>query len=241
MRRYSGLARIADREGFAVAFPTARDEKGIWELAPEGDPATDDVTAVRSLLDSITTVACVDPARVSAVGISNGGGFTARLACELSDRLAGAVVVAGGFAHLPPCRPARPVSMLEIHGTSDRVVPYAGNPGVEDGRGAVRPWLAGWARRNGCRPGPRRRPAAHGTARLAWRGRDGTRLEHLMILGGQHAWPGATRPTRGRARCRRARSPGASSRAPGAAERPHPGRSARGGRRSRAGRPGRPS
>lgn len=197
MRSYSGLVRIADREGFAVAFPTAPRAERVWRLRPAAEPGGDDVPAVATLLDRIAARACVDRSRISAVGISNGGGFTARLACELSDRLAGVAVIAGGFAFLPPCRPSRRVSVLEIHGTADRVVPYAGDPEKGEGRGAVRLWLAAWARRDGCRHGPVRR-ATRAVVRLTWRGcRDGTRLVHIAVVGGQHAWPGATPPDPG--------------------------------------------
>ena len=34
--------------------------------------------------------------------------------------------VAGGYRSLPPCRPSRPLPVLEIHGTADQVVPYGG-------------------------------------------------------------------------------------------------------------------
>jgi polyhydroxybutyrate depolymerase len=198
MAGYSRLVRVADREGFLVAFPTARSGEGTWELQPEEDPSTDDVAAVRVLLDRVAATACVESKRVTAVGVSNGGGFTARLACEMSDRLAGVAVVAGGFARLPPCRPAHPMPLLEIHGTADRVVPYLGDPEVRGGRGAVRPWLAAWARRDGCRPGARRRPALHGVVRIRWRGcAGGSKVEHIAILGGQHAWPGASPPDPG--------------------------------------------
>ena len=34
--------------------------------------------------------------------------------------------MAGGYRALPPCRPRRPLPVLEIHGTADQVVPYGG-------------------------------------------------------------------------------------------------------------------
>ena len=36
--------------------------------------------------------------------------------------------VAGGYRSLPQCKPTRPLSVLEIHGTADPVVPYDGKP-----------------------------------------------------------------------------------------------------------------
>lgn len=48
----------------------------------------DDVAFVEALLDDLATVVNVDPKRVYATGISNGGMMCYRLAAELSDRIA---------------------------------------------------------------------------------------------------------------------------------------------------------
>ena len=191
MRDYSALARLADREGFVVAFPSAPSDERTWQLA-DADRGRDDVDAVRGLLDAIEDRGCVDRSRVFAVGVSNGGGFTARLGCDLSDRIRGIAVVAGGFSQLAACTPERPVSVLAIHGDADQVVPYEGTPET-DHRGAVRPWLERWAAHDGCRAGPRPLPSEAGVQRMHWTGcPPGTQVAHIVVEGGQHAWPGAT-------------------------------------------------
>ena len=58
--------------------------------------------------------------------MSNGGFFTARLVCEMSDRIAAAVSVAGLY-HPPECTPARAVPYQGIHGTDDEIVPFNGS------------------------------------------------------------------------------------------------------------------
>jgi polyhydroxybutyrate depolymerase len=195
MKRYSGLARESDRSGFIAVFPDATGTRRYWNLADTDGP--DDVAFAAALIERVATVACVDPARVFAVGVSNGGGLAARVGCELSERVAGIVVVAGGFGRLPACHPARPVSVLEIHGSNDASVPYGGDP--EDGRaGDVRRWLAGWARRNDCAGARPRRLVAPRSERTDWRGcAAGTALAHIQVLGGGHQWPGATPPDPG--------------------------------------------
>jgi polyhydroxybutyrate depolymerase len=192
MQSYSGLSRVADRSGFVVAYPSALGRPAFWDLTGPGD-----VAFVRRLIDRLWRTGCVSTRRTYAVGVSNGGGMTARLGCELSSRLAGIVVVAGGFRSLPPCAPDRPVSVLEIHGTADRVVPYAGRS--DDGfAGAVRAWVEGWVGRDGCPPQPRERRMTPRVERLDWGPcAQGTAVEHLVIQGGEHAWPGATPPDRG--------------------------------------------
>jgi polyhydroxybutyrate depolymerase len=125
-------------------------------------------------------------------GVSNGGGMAARFACAGDDRLAGLVSVAGGYSTLPACRARRPLSVLEIHGTADAVVPYAGP------RGVVLPWVRGWVARDGCAGGARRTWKSVHVVRLQWgRCRGGAIVAHLRLIGGRHAWPGARPPDPG--------------------------------------------
>jgi poly(3-hydroxybutyrate) depolymerase len=67
---------------------------------------------------------CVDSRRIYATGFSNGGYFSHRLACELSDRIA-AISAVGGVNGMPTCNPTRPISVLQTHGTTDGVIDYA--------------------------------------------------------------------------------------------------------------------
>ena len=51
-----------------------------------------------------------------------------RLGCELEDKISAIAVVAAtmGRELFARCKPARPVSVLIIHGTEDPLVPYEG-------------------------------------------------------------------------------------------------------------------
>lgn len=196
MERYSGLAAQLDRGPAAIGvFPDADGPRWNVEESPEG---ADDVDFAGDLLDAVGKRWCVDRARVTAAGVSNGGSMAALLACTMPQRLAGVAIVAGGFATLPPCRSRQPVSILEIHGRDDPVVPYGGSP-ADGRRGAVVPWLTRWIARDGCRPGrPRTRAIAPGTVRYDWGAcRDDTDVQHIAIAGGRHQWPGATPPDPG--------------------------------------------
>jgi polyhydroxybutyrate depolymerase len=192
MERYSGLSRLADREGFAVVYPDAAGPR--WRIASgEGDA---DVQFLDALLDRVLAGGCIDDRSVSAVGVSNGGGMAARFACAGDDRLAGLVAVAGGYGTLPACRARRSLAVLEIHGTADAVVPYYGKP--QDRSGDVLTWVRGWAGRDGCRPASRRTTVRQGVLRLDWTScRGGTSVAHLRLVGGAHAWPGADPPDPG--------------------------------------------
>jgi polyhydroxybutyrate depolymerase len=186
MERYSGLSRLSDREGFGVVYPDAAGPQWhIWS----GEDGTD-VEFLDAVVDRMLAGGCFDERRISAVGVSNGGGMVVRFACTGEDRLAGVVAVAGAYGSLPPCKARRPLSVLEIHGTADRVVPYRGTP--QDRRGDVIRWLRDWARRDACPSLPRRTSPRAGVLRLDWRPcRSGTSVAHLRLVGGAHAWPGA--------------------------------------------------
>src|SRR4029077_11634692 len=118
----------------------AGSSRHFWSLNAKMPP--DDVGSVKALLPRAETAACADPARIFATGVSNGGGFAARVGCELAGTIAAVAPVAGGYRALDPCPDGRHTSVLEIHGSADHVVPYAGRP--PDGAGAVAGFLAGW-------------------------------------------------------------------------------------------------
>ena len=112
---------------------------GYWALLPQGvdggwnqDPGVstgiDDVGFVAKLIDIATGYFKLDGARVYASGMSEGGFMTARLGCELSDRIAGTALVAATMSRnlSLACAPAAPRPMLMFSGTSDTLVPYNG-------------------------------------------------------------------------------------------------------------------
>ena len=90
---------------------------------------------------------CFDRRRVYAVGHSNGGFLAHRLACEAADLFAAVGSVAGCLG-IDDCAPARPIPVLQMHGTADPLVAYGGggilgHPAADDN-------AAAWAARNGC-------------------------------------------------------------------------------------------
>ena len=146
---------------------------------------TADLDNLRKLLPQAFALACTD--RVFATGVSNGGGFAARVACELDDVVAIAPV-AGGYRALDRCPASRRTSVLEIHGTADHVVPYHGRkPGYA---GSVPRYLTGWARRDGCAARPAATRETQIVSHLRYpRCRNGLTVEHLRLAGVDHGWP----------------------------------------------------
>jgi polyhydroxybutyrate depolymerase len=188
MERYSGLSALASRDHFIVAYPNAID--GDWAIYSRGPRGDADLDLVRATLGYAETHDCVDRTRVFAAGVSNGGGEASRVACALANRITAVAIVAGDYRRMPPCDPQNPVSVFDIHATSDPIVPYLGAPGTHDG--SVPRFLAMWRSLDRCRvPGSHSRvnPDA---VRALWTCTDGTAVRQLRLTRGGHFWPGGT-------------------------------------------------
>lgn len=115
----------------------------------------DDVGFIESLLDDLERSLCLDLDRVFATGISNGAMFVHRLGCDLPERFAAIAPVAGTLARGVGCAPSgsNRVSMMNIYGTTDTLVPADGSPG-SDGflYTPSTKVMDAWAGSQGCRP-----------------------------------------------------------------------------------------
>lgn len=193
---YTGLSQVADGAGFIVVYPNGDGYKHFWSINDHDPGGPDDIAFIGALLDNLESSYCVDPGRIYAFGVSNGGGMAVRLGCDLASRFAAIVSVAGGYRSLPPCQPAAPVSVLEVHGTSDGSVPYSGVPPYH--AGAVRLFLDRWIGFDGCKGSPTRRRIGAQALRFDWTHcADGSSIEHIEIIGGGHQLPGALPPDKG--------------------------------------------
>lgn len=192
MERYSGFSALADRYRFVVAYPSSA---GTYWNSTGAPGLPNDVVFIRALISALERRLCVGP--VFATGVSNGGGMVALLGCDDTGQLAAIAPVAGGYSDQPPCRPARPLSVLEIHGTADQVVPYFG-PRRRPSSTGLPPFVNGWVRRDGCDPTAISRPIAVRTTLFSFgHCAAGVLVEHIRIRGGRHQWPGATPPDPG--------------------------------------------
>ncbi len=113
----------------------------------------DDSAYLMALVAAIDSAVAVDPRRRFFVGHSNGGFMSYRMACDHADAVAGVVSIAGAtFDDAADCTPVRPVSTLEIHGTSDTVIQFGGGtlPGAAGPYPGATETVATWAAYNGC-------------------------------------------------------------------------------------------
>jgi polyhydroxybutyrate depolymerase len=206
------MHELAAQVGVIVAFPAAAGEDRHWNDGrgyTAGGP--DDISFVDAVIEDIAAMYPVDRQRLFATGLSNGGMFTLRLACERADTFRAFAPVIANFPveYVDLCAPARAVPIAFIHGTSDTLKPFAGGP-ITEGKGesttdrgeviSAPATVAFWAEANGCWPEPEDEMLPD-VAR-----RDGTRVErltfldcqfgadvvHYQVIGGGHTWPGST-------------------------------------------------
>lgn len=131
-QRDMGFEPIVDRDGVIVAYPNAF--AGQWndgrKVVPPAWHGTtpDDVGFVRELVTTLVNDRSADPDRIYVTGPSIGGMMTFRLICTSADLFAAAAPI---IANMPvdiitSCVPPRPISVLVMNGTADKMIPDDG-------------------------------------------------------------------------------------------------------------------
>lgn len=184
---------VADREKFIVVCPAS---KKIWHDGADLH-GIDDVKFIDQLITYIIKTYNADPDRVYVTGISNGGFMTARLACQLNNRIAAVAIVAATLDIGEGYDLDRPMPALYMHGTSDPIVSY--NGGKLFGRSAYShdAIIEKWITLNNCDNTPQITTipdAAHdGTSILKEEyvnPKNGLKVIGYTIINGGHIWPG---------------------------------------------------
>jgi polyhydroxybutyrate depolymerase len=198
MPRFTGFDRLAGSRGFIVAYPESVNTH--WNDTRALSRA-DDVAFVRALITDLERSYPVDPARVYATGISNGGFFSQRLACELSAQIAAVASVAATMPEtlVPVCHPSNPVSILFMQGTADPLVHIeGGNVARTHGRNisladATQFWID--HNQTAKKPDSSDLPSHDPNGTTVHRdiypgGQQDTEVIVYTIRGGGHTWPG---------------------------------------------------
>ena len=193
----SGWNDLADEYGFIVVYPSGTKFPRRWQAGSRIGDSTDpmlDVKFISDLIDELEQNYNIDPARIYANGLSNGGGMSFLLGCALSERIAAIGGVAGAYAiPLEECHPSRPVPMIAFHGTADPIVPYHG--GISGDNGFNFPdlpqWMEARAALNGCDGSSIDLPASGEASGIRYTGcAQGADVVFYTIAGGGHSWPG---------------------------------------------------
>lgn len=192
----SGLVQTGEAFGFITAFPNGYLNQ--WNDGSQGDHYEDDLALLLELIEVVDAEHPVDRDRVYIAGFSNGGTMAFRAACETNGVFAGIASVAGAMRTLQDCEGAEPLSVLIMHGTGDRVVPFAGAAYRYSAPQATQLWHE----INGCSDAdmPEYDPAlfTNGTAIYYYDECASQRQVMLYALEAvSHTWPGARSYLRG--------------------------------------------
>ncbi len=190
---------LAEEHGFIVVYPAGSGAffggfgpgPQIWPMGPRS--LGRDVRFISDLIDKLEAGYNIDPTRIYADGMSNGGGMAFALSCRLSDRIAAVGAVAAAHTQSWDCGDSKPVPTVAFHGTSDKFAPYQGgsSPIAPRPFANIPDWTAHVARRNQCKGDPSETRITASVRRLAYTNcAENADVILYTIEGGGHTWPG---------------------------------------------------
>lgn len=198
----TGLASEGAGRGYVVLVPEALGDN--WnDGRPEIAAGIDDVGFIRAMIADAGTRLGIDRRRIFAVGASNGGLMSYRLACETGGLFRAIAPVIANMSEplIARCRPTASVSVLMMPGSADPLMRYEGG-GVAVGRRdrgrtvSADRTLDFWRGAMAC-PGPPRterfdpvRDETSVTISRYDRCRGGATVRRWAVEGGGHTWPG---------------------------------------------------
>lgn len=185
-----GWDPLADSARFVVAYPdgVGRSWNGHGCCGRAARENIDDVGFITAMVGQISAAVAIDKARVYASGMSNGGIMSYTLACNSGIF---AAIGPNSATQLGACAAPHPTSVIHIHGTADRLVPYNGGDGTSFVNGpSIADVNAFWRKADHCGPPDitADAPVTTSTAGCA----DNRSVVLITIAGGRHEWPGGT-------------------------------------------------
>lgn len=195
---YGDFRPISDTAGFIIAHPNGTvDQSGNRFWNTFGNSSVNDLGFLSAMIDTISASYNIDSGRIYSTGMSNGGFMSYELACFLSHRITAIASVTGSmiWLKLQTCNPQHPTPVMQIHGTADMTVPYAGNFAFVH----IDTLVKYWVNFNECNPIPQViqipdiNPNDGCTAEqhIYSEGDHDSSMELFKVLGGGHSWPGA--------------------------------------------------
>jgi polyhydroxybutyrate depolymerase len=204
---YYGQISKSDQAGFIAVFPNGFSRLKSGKLATWNagnccgsarDEGSDDVGFIRDIVKNLSAQLNVDPRRIFANGMSNGGMMAYRLACEMPDVFR-AIASVAGTDNTKSCTPSAPISVLHFHAKDDELELFDGGAGRKSSKVtsfvSVPDSIAKWVRLNSCNTMPKRvfeNAGAYCDAYTSCRG--GVEVKLCVTPTGGHSWPGGKKP-----------------------------------------------
>lgn len=155
---YSQFDAIAEAHNVVVMYPQGIENSwnAGWCCGEAKDSGIDDVGFILSAIEAVQANHSIDASRIYSTGHSNGCAMTHKLANEASSTLAAAGCMALYLLEDP--HPSyTPVSLIEVHGVLDAVIPYGTSysssmyfDGSLDGEEGAIQNIMDWGNMNGC-------------------------------------------------------------------------------------------
>ncbi|NLA42537.1 hypothetical protein GX865_00025 [Candidatus Saccharibacteria bacterium] len=167
-------------------------ERGVlsWQGAPYSPKKVDDIGFINDIIDTVTKSPCVDRKRVYSIGVSNGGGMSWLLSCNLSHKIAAFAMVAGAYyAPEVACKPKRPAAILSIHGELDKVVPINGS--IKKKLPPIDMWIERRAKLNKCLKSSKiTSEISSGATMTEWTScKNNATVQSIRLNRAGHSWP----------------------------------------------------
>ncbi len=187
----SAFQQLAEDNQFIFATPQGLGFLAGWAINNSFGGNQDDVGFTNAMIDQIESQYNINPKRIYATGFSNGGFFSYRLACELSNRIAAVASVAGSMTRVwidnNQCQPQHPTAVLQITGSNDNVISINGNGSNEP----IRDVMEYWSAFNNGDSSPDVIDLGSGSTRSIWdNGNNGVTAEFIRVQGRGHSWNG---------------------------------------------------
>lgn len=210
-----GLISKSDKEGFVAVFPNGASRfngrLATWNAGNccgyARDSGSDDVGFVREIIGRMRAGMNIDTGKIYAIGMSNGGMFSYRLACDLADSFK-AIASVAGTDNYGGCVKKKPVSVMHIHAKNDGHVLFGGGAGPDSvgDRAQVTDYVSvpltvkKWLKRNKCGGAAERVMKKPGVYCDLYSDCDGNaRVKLCVTAAGGHSWPGAKEKARKKA------------------------------------------
>ncbi|MDH5572377.1 MAG: alpha/beta hydrolase-fold protein [Gammaproteobacteria bacterium] len=203
MEATTGMNDIAEKEKFIVAYPNGTGGRFLrnrrtWNAGTCCGPAEknkiDDVKFIDSMLTAIEKNYPVNKKKVYIAGLSNGAMMAYRLACEIPDKIAAIIPVAGTLNTKRPCEGVNQVAILHVHGKEDKHVPVNGGMGPKGitkvSYRSVDESLNRMMKSRQCNK-PQQKNLDNQLIETNYQCKNGAPVSSILIVKGEHTWPGS--------------------------------------------------